>query len=92
MLVLIVSFFFLFYIAMILHRRILNRKGGAWQEKEGGDFSQWVGCNFYIKHKLKCEIFNDKKSLKTKIFSSVITKFLCHNWEILTKNLVTFKR
>ena len=49
MLVLIVCFFFLFYIAMILHRRILNKKGGAWQEKEGGDFSQCVGCNFYIK-------------------------------------------
>ena len=31
-----------------------------------------------------------KKSLQTKMFFSVITKNL--NWEILTKNLVTFKR
>ena len=44
------------------------------------------GCNFYIKNKLKFEIFNDKKSL----FFSVITKNV--NWEILTKNLATFKR
>ena len=28
--------------------------------KEGGDF---FFCNFYIKDKLKSEIFNDKKSL-----------------------------
>ena len=41
-------------------------------------------------HKLKSEIFNDKKSLPTKMFFSVINKNL--NWEILTKNLVTFKR
>ena len=33
---------------------------------------------------------NHKKSLKTKVFLSVITKNL--SWEILTKNLVTFKR
>ena len=30
--------------------------------KEGDDFFQG-GCNFYIKNKLKSEIFNDKKSL-----------------------------
>ena len=48
------------------------------------------GCSFYVKNKLKSEILNDKKSLKTKIIFSVITKNL--NWEILTKNLVTFKR
>ena len=48
------------------------------------------GCSFYIKNKLKSEILNDKKSLKPKIIFSVITKNL--NWEILTKNLVTFKR
>ena len=30
------------------------------------------GCNFYIKNKLKSEIFNDKKSLYTKMF-------LCRN-------------
>ena len=35
-------------------------------------------------------MFNDKKSLSTKIFVSVITKN--SNWEILPKNLVTFKR
>ena len=35
-------------------------------------------------------IFNDKKSLQAKIFFSVITKN--SNWEILSKNLVTFKR
>ena len=47
-------------------------------------------CTFYIKHKLKSVIFNDKKSLWTKMFFSVITKNL--NWEILLKNLVTFKK
>ena len=54
--------------------------------KEGGDFFQRIngGCNFRIKNKLKSEIFNDKKSLKAKIFFSVITK--SSNWEILTKN------
>ena len=36
--------------------------------------------------KLQSEIFNDKKSLSTKIFFSTITKNL--NWEILTKNLL----
>ena len=33
---------------------------------------------------------NDKKVYKPKMFFSVMTKNL--NWEILTKNLVTFKR
>ena len=42
------------------------------------------GCNFYIKNKLKSEIFNYKKSLLAKIFFSVITKN--SNWEVLTKN------
>ena len=27
------------------------------------------GCSFYIKNKLKYEVFNDKKSLQTKVFS-----------------------
>ena len=36
------------------------------------------------------EIFDDKKKFIKKIFFSVITKNL--NWEILTKNLVTFRR
>ena len=51
--------------------------------KEGGDFFQG-GYNFHIKNKLKSEIFNEK------MFFSVITKN--SNWEILTMNLVTFKR
>ena len=47
------------------------------------------GCFFhgdaiFTKTKLKSEIFNDKKSF------SVITKN--SNWEILPKNIVTFKR
>ena len=46
--------------------------------------------SFQIKNKPNSEIFNDKKSLYTKMFFSVITKNL--NWEILTKNLVTFER
>ena len=45
---------------------------------------------FSHKSKLKSEIFNDKKSLKVKIFFCVITKI--SNWEILPKNLVTFER
>ena len=61
---------------------------GYW-EKGGWPYSGG-GCSFYIKNKLKSEIFNDKESLQTKMFFSVITKDL--NWEILTKNLITFKR
>ena len=41
-------------------------------------------------NKLKSEISNDKKSLYAKIFFFVTTKN--SNWEILSKNLVTFKR
>ena len=59
------------------------QKAGAWQ------FFLEGGCCFYIK-KLKSEIFNDKKVYKQKCFFSVITKKL--NWEILGKNLITFKR
>ena len=55
----------------------------------GGDFFQ-RGCNFHIKNKVKSEIVNDKKSLQSKIFFSAIIKN--SNWEILPKNLVTFKR
>ena len=61
-------------------------RGGCWER--GGDFFR-EGCNFYIKNKLKSEIFNDKKNLYKKIFFSVITKN--SNWEILPKNLVAFK-
>ena len=35
-------------------------KGGCWER--GGDFFHG-DCSFYIKNKLKSEIFNDKKSL-----------------------------
>ena len=67
------------------------RKWGAWHELNfergwpfrGGD------CNFYIKDKLKSEIFNDKKVYKQKYFS-VLTEN--SNWETLTKNLVIFER
>ena len=55
----------------------------------GFDFSGG-SCSFYIKIKLKSQIFNNKKSLSAKMFFSVTTKNL--NWEILIKNLVTFKR
>ena len=49
-----------------------------------------MGCNFCIKSKLKSEIFNEKKKLQTKTCFSVKTKNL--DWDILTKNLVIFKR
>ena len=49
-----------------------------------------MSCSFCIKTKQKSERFNDKKSLKTKLFWSVKTKNL--NWEVSTKNLVFFKR
>ena len=56
--------------------------------KDGGDFFR-AGCSFYIKNKLKSQIFTNKKSLSAKMFFSVTTKNL--NWETLTKNLVTSK-
>ena len=43
----------------------------------------------YIKNRLKSEILNDKKNCKPKCLSAM-TKNL--NWQILTKNLVTFQR
>ena len=66
--------------------------------KEGVDFFHWeVGLQFshtkiilIIIIKIKSGVFIDKKSLQAKIFFSVITKN--SNQEILTKNLVTFKR
>ena len=52
-----------------------------------------VGCSFYMKNKLKSKIFHDKKSLYTKTFFFFITKGLNYlNDDILTNNLVTFKR
>ena len=74
---------------------LLNfQKGGAWQDlspqisesqrtvpgKDRGDIFQGV-----CRHKCLWQ-----KSLKTKMFLPLITKNL--NWEILTKNLVRFKR
>ena len=60
--------------------------------KEGMTFfSRGRICSFYMKNKqLKSEIFKrQKKSYERKCLSA-ITKNL--NWQILTKNLVTFKR
>ena len=39
-----------------------------------------------LKNKLLSEMFDEKKSLSTKMFFPTITKNL--NWEILTKNLL----
>ena len=56
----------------------------------GDFFLVEVGCSFYMKNELKSEIFNNKKSLETKMFfCHNLTKNL--NWEMLTKNLVVFK-
>ena len=41
-------------------------EGGCW-EKGGNLFQE--GCSFYIKNKLKSEIFNDKKFYEQKCFS-----------------------
>ena len=59
--------------------------------KSGETFSREGGCNFYIKDKLKSEIFNDQKKVyKQKCFSpSFMTKN--SNWETVTKNLVIIK-
>ena len=43
----------------------------------------------YIKNELKSEILNNKKNYKPKHISAIIKNL---NWQILTKNLVTFKR
>ena len=57
--------------------------------KERSDF--FLGeLQFSQKNKLKSEIFNNKKIYQQKYFFSVITKN--SEWEILPKNLVTFKR
>ena len=56
--------------------------------KEECNFSG-EGYSFYMKNKLKSEIFNKKKkTFINKTFFSVITKNL--NWAILTKTLVTW--
>ena len=73
------------------------QKGWAWQDlnfyrevtgKEEGVIFFQGRCSFYVKNELKSEVFKDKK--KFLMFFTVITKNL--NWEILTKNLATFKR
>ena len=46
------------------------------------DFFQEKGAVFFIKNKLKPDMFNDKKLYKTKMFFSATTKNL--NWETLT--------
>ena len=63
-------------------------KGWGWGRGKGRE--KGVCAVLYIKNKLKSEIFNDKKILKRRLFFSVISKNF--NSEILTKNLVTFKR
>ena len=56
--------------------------GGCW-ERDRVTFLG--GLQLLHKNKLKSEIFIDEKNYKQKLF--------CHsNWEILPKNLVTFKR
>ena len=57
------------------------------KQKSSSDLFQGVVCSFYIK-KLKSKIFSDKKLYKQKCF--ICPKNL--HWEILTKNLVAFKR
>ena len=64
-------------------------EGDCWER--GGDFFQGMGgAIFQQKNKLKSGIFSDKKSLSTRFFCFVVTKN--SNWEILTENVVTFKR
>ena len=60
-------------------------------EKRGNCFlaGERRDCSFYIKNKLKSEILNDKKNCKPKCLSAITRNV---SWQILTKNLVTFKR
>ena len=46
---------------------VLGERGWLFSVGGGGG----GGCNLYIRNKLKSEIFNDKKSLQTKMFFSV---------------------
>ena len=78
------------------------QKGGRWQGhssqilgsqkvvagKDRGDIFQW-GCRFYININWNRKYLTTEKVYKQKMFLSFITKSL--NWEIFTKNLVTFK-
>ena len=47
------------------------------------------GCSFYLKIKLKSEIFNGKRFLNKNAFFVRTTNL---KWKISTKNFVTFKR
>ena len=48
-----------------------------------------MGFSFNLKHKLKPEILNDKKIYKQKCLSTIAKNL---NWQILTQNVVSFKR
>ena len=67
----------------------LDRISREVAEKEICDFFPGGRCSFSIKNKLWSGICNHKNVSKLKGIS-VLTKNL--NWNILTKNLVTFKR
>ena len=58
-----------------------NRK----TKKEGMQWPFTGGCSFYMKNRLKSEIFNVKKTLWIIMLFSVRNNNL--NWEISTKNL-----
>ena len=57
--------------------------------KEGVTFFSG-GCSFFIKDKLKFEIFKVKKNFINKMSFSVVTNNV--NWKILNKNSINFKR
>ena len=60
-----------------LRLRPIFQKGGLGRISifRGGDFLQG-GCSFYIRNKLKSQIFSDRKCLSAKMFFSVTTKNL----------------
>ena len=62
---------------------LLEKRGWLFHGEGGGE-----GCNFYIKNKLKSEIFNNKKQ-KTFINKNVITKNLKETRTFIKK--VTFE-
>ena len=49
-------------------------RGGCWER--GLDLFGRGDCSFYIKNKVKCQMFNSKKNLSEKMFFSVTTKNL----------------
>ena len=59
-------------------------------KKEGRGWPLSGDWTFYVKNKLKSEIFNAEKKLSIKMFFFVITNYV--KWKISTDNLVTFKR